>query len=75
MGGLSQFDYKLNDKIDIAGGVDYRWYKGEHYTEIRDLLGGDYFVNTADENEGTVVMQDIIYDPIEIRRQRIVNQL
>ena len=55
VGGLSQFDYKLNDKIDIAGGVDYRWYKGEHYTEIRDLLGGDYFVNTADENAATAM--------------------
>lgn len=50
IGGLSQFDYKLGDKWKIAGGLDYRYYKGQHYTEIVDLLGGDYFVNYANLN-------------------------
>lgn len=50
IGGLSQFDYKMNDKWKMAGGLDYRWYKGTHYVEIRDLLGGDYFVSTTDNN-------------------------
>ena len=50
IGGLSQFDYKMNEKWNIAGGLDYRYYKGTHYTEIVDLLGGDYFVNSANEN-------------------------
>ncbi len=50
VGGLSQFDYKVNDYWKTAGGLDYRWYKGTHYTEIVDLLGGDYYVNMANEN-------------------------
>ena len=53
VGGLSQFDYKMNDKINLSGGLDYRYYKGEHYTEIKDLLGGDYFVSAADKNSAT----------------------
>jgi hypothetical protein len=53
VGGLSQFDYDLNEKWDIAGGVDYRWYKGDHYVEVVDLLGGDYFINDADKNAST----------------------
>jgi hypothetical protein len=53
LGGLSQFDYAVNDKWNVAAGLDYRYYSGEHYTEVIDLLGGDYFVNEADLNSGT----------------------
>lgn len=50
IGGLSQFDLKANDKWTVAGGLDYRYYKGTHYTEVKDLLGGDYYVNNSDKN-------------------------
>lgn len=49
-GGISQIDYELNDNIEIAAGLDYRYYKGTHYVEVVDLLGGDYWVNTKDQN-------------------------
>lgn len=52
VGLLSQFDYELNEFWDISGGIDYRYYKGEHYTELVDLLGGDYWVNNANDNSG-----------------------
>lgn len=50
VGGVSQFDYDLNDNWKISGGLDYRYYQGEHYYELRDLLGGDYWVNNIDKN-------------------------
>ncbi|MDP5011550.1 MAG: TonB-dependent receptor [Crocinitomicaceae bacterium] len=50
VGGLSQFDYKVSSKWKVSGGLDYRYYKGQHYTVITDLLGGDYFVNDSDQN-------------------------
>ncbi|MGM0479752.1 MAG: TonB-dependent receptor [Bacteroidota bacterium] len=50
IGGISQFDYDANDYWNFSGGLDYRYYKGEHYTELRDLLGGNYWVNTHDKN-------------------------
>lgn len=53
IGGLSQFDYKRSDKWNFAGGLDYRYYKGEHYYEIVDLLGGDYFVSATNLNSST----------------------
>ncbi|HIP31699.1 MAG TPA: TonB-dependent receptor [Crocinitomicaceae bacterium] len=53
IGALSQFDYKANEKWKIAGGLDYRWYKGTHFVEIKNLLGGDYFVSTTDQNSDT----------------------
>ena len=55
IGGLSQFDYKPNDYWNIAGGLDYRYYKGEHYTQVIDLLGGDYFINESDLNAATTM--------------------
>lgn len=53
IGGISQFDYKINEKWDFAGGVDYRWYQGEHYVEVIDLLGGDYFIDNSNHNAET----------------------
>lgn len=50
IGGISQFDYNLNENWNFSGGVDYRYYQGEHYTELRDLLGGNYWINTQHEN-------------------------
>lgn len=55
IGGISQFDYDINKEWRVAGGLDYRWYKGEHYTEILDLLGGDYFINESDLNASTTM--------------------
>jgi len=53
IGGISQFDYQLSQYWKIAGGLDYRWYKGEHFVELTDILGGDYFVNAANQNAAT----------------------
>ncbi len=47
-GLLSSFNYKLNNKMDLSGGIDIRSYKAEHYSEITDLLGGDYAVDKKD---------------------------
>lgn len=55
IGGISQFDYKMNSKWNFSGGLDYRYYRGQHYTVITDLLGGDYFVNDADKNAPTAM--------------------
>ena len=32
VGGISQFDLKVNSKWNVSGGLDYRYYKGTHYT-------------------------------------------
>lgn len=50
-GYLGQFNYKYNKQIEFSGGIDVRYYEGRHYQVITDLLGGDYFVSTADKND------------------------
>lgn len=57
-GGVSQVDYKINPYFTFAGGVDYRWYKGEHYTEITNLLGGDYYISNQNQNATTAMMRE-----------------
>ncbi|WP_159437427.1 TonB-dependent receptor [Hymenobacter daecheongensis] len=46
-GFITGADYKLTDKLTLAAGIDGRTYYGEHYSEIRDLLGGEYALNTS----------------------------
>ena len=41
-GGLSTLNYQASDKISLSGGLDMRYYKGQHYQEVYDLLGADY---------------------------------
>lgn len=51
VGAVSQVDVKINEAWKFTGGLDYRWYKGEHYYEIRDLLGGDYYLDFNNRND------------------------
>ncbi|MCX8482874.1 MAG: TonB-dependent receptor plug domain-containing protein, partial [Crocinitomicaceae bacterium] len=50
VGYLGQVNYKMSEEWSFSGGLDYRNYKGTHYREIKDLLGGDYFINPSDQN-------------------------
>jgi len=54
-GGLSTLNYQATDEISLSGGLDLRYYKGEHYSEIYDLLGADYAVLTDDANQLSAV--------------------
>ena len=39
-GVLSTLRYDLNENITLSGGLDGRSYKGDHFREVYDLLGG-----------------------------------
>jgi len=53
LGLLSTFDYSFNDALSLSGGLDVRTYKGGHYREIDDLLGGKYYTDSGNENENS----------------------
>ncbi len=48
-GILSSLNTKIGD-INFTAGLDGRYYKGYHYQEIDDLLGGKYFLDGANVN-------------------------
>lgn len=56
-GYLGQFNYSYSKSLEFSGGLDVRYYEGRHYQEIADLLGGDYFVSTSNNNIATPMMR------------------
>ena len=56
-GLISKLNYVVNENLELQTGIDWRTARIEHAREVRDLLGGDYYVDYADKNapEGKVV--------------------
>lgn len=50
VGYLPQFTFNHNDNWSFSGGLDFRYYEGEHFQEIVDLLGADYYVDGDNKN-------------------------
>lgn len=50
VGFLPQFTYNHSKVWNFSGGLDFRYYEGEHFQEVKDLLGGDYYVDKRDLN-------------------------
>ena len=42
-GALSTLNHKLSNTLDLTLGLDARSYKGTHFREMRDLIGGSYY--------------------------------
>ncbi|WP_053976871.1 TonB-dependent receptor [Mangrovimonas xylaniphaga] len=61
-GILSTLKTDLTDNLVLLGGLDLRNYKGIHFTELTDLLGGQHFADDSDENNpnGTYQVGDKI---------------
>ena len=49
-GLLSTLKTDLSDDLVLLAGIDYRSYKGIHFQEVTDLLGGQYFLDDNNEN-------------------------
>ncbi|MDT0557795.1 TonB-dependent receptor [Ichthyenterobacterium sp. W332] len=49
-GVLSTLSTDLSDNLVLLGGLDWRSYKGLHFREVTDLLGGQFIINDDDEN-------------------------
>ncbi len=48
-GLLSTFTNKINKQFDWSGGIDLRSYTAHHYSEVTNLLGGDYVIDQFDK--------------------------
>jgi hypothetical protein len=49
-GLISKLNYDFSDELKLQVGLDWRTAGIEHAREVRDLLGGDYYVDYADNN-------------------------
>lgn len=43
-GLISTLKHNFNDNLKLMAGVDARYYLGQHYREVRNLLGADFYV-------------------------------
>ena len=50
LGLISKLHYDVSDEIKLQAGIDWRTAGIEHAREVRDLLGGDYYLDFADDN-------------------------
>lgn len=48
-GAVAKFTYTVTPDLNLDFGVDWRTAKLNHYREVRDLLGGDYYVDSSSE--------------------------
>jgi len=48
IGLLSKALYKYSEDLKFSFGLDWRTAEAEHYREVRDLLGGDYYKDIDD---------------------------
>ncbi|MEG1615616.1 MAG: TonB-dependent receptor [Bacteroidales bacterium] len=60
-GGLSTYNYQINESLNLQGGIDLRYYQGLHYAEITDLMGGDFVIDTS--------RKDVIYKKDDVAWQ------
>ncbi len=45
VGAISKFNYEFSKNVKSAIGVDWRTASVDHFREVRDLLGGEYYVD------------------------------
>jgi len=69
-GLLSTMNYEINSNYNLSGGLDFRYYTGQHYREVYDLLGADYVIDESNEQRLTSVK--IVGDKVSYHNDGIV---
>lgn len=54
LGAISKLYYKVNSKLKTSFGIDWRMASIDHYRDVVDLLGGDYWLSKDDKFADTV---------------------
>ncbi len=49
IGAISKLQWEVSWPLTVEVGLDWRTAEIDHYREVRDLLGGDYFVDTSND--------------------------
>lgn len=49
VGAISKAIVDVSDNLKLTGGLDWRTAEIDHFREVRDLLGGDYYRSTASD--------------------------
>ena len=75
IGAISKANYQITDAIKFTGGIDWRTASIEHYREVRDLLGGDYYYFTKNQFDTEAQYKKALGDKIDYHFTNTVDWL
>jgi hypothetical protein len=75
IGAISKAFLKVNKEVKISFGLDWRTAEIEHYREVRDLLGNDYFHFNGNEFDAPLDYFKKLGDKIDYFNINTVNWL
>ena len=61
LGAISKANYQISEKLKATAGIDWRTAEIEHYREVRDLLGGNFYIDKSNEYDNTPAKQKKTY--------------
>ncbi|RLD67459.1 MAG: hypothetical protein DRI84_02335, partial [Bacteroidetes bacterium] len=67
VGLLNTTDYKINKNWKFSGGIDLRYYKGEHYRVADDMLGANRYNDRS--KVGSAMMPNDKTDPNYLKQE------
>lgn len=71
-GLLSTYENDVTDRLNVSGGIDFRYYKGTHTNELIDLFGGQYYcdtryrANVKAENNAAAADPNFLYEKLHV---------
>ncbi|MBT3216863.1 MAG: TonB-dependent receptor [Candidatus Marinimicrobia bacterium] len=74
IGAISKLNFDVNENLKTQVGIDWRSAMIYHVKTIRDLLGGEYFINEDSDYDGTD-QQKGLGDPIDYNFTNTVDWL
>ena len=72
VGYIGQLNFAINENFTLATGIDYRYYKGEHYREVYEMIGGDFVVDDGD-NTTDKTLPKYVGDKIQYNDEAIIS--
>lgn len=63
-GAITKFKYKASDKLKFQAGLDWRTATIEHYRDVRDLLGGKFYIDKSNKFESGDQYNKVLGDKI-----------
>ncbi len=58
-GVLSTLNHQLNENLTITAGIDGRLFKGHNYRTVRNLIGGDFWIEKNYANDSTLYLINV----------------
>ncbi|MBT4333412.1 MAG: TonB-dependent receptor, partial [Candidatus Cloacimonetes bacterium] len=73
IGAISKAYYTINENLQTSFGIDWRTAEIEHYREVRDLLGGEYYYYDGNDFDTAADYEKVLGDKIAYNNTNTVD--